>query len=78
MAAFNGWWTLKAVATENGEPTSELSIMEKLLLPAAEVLTMDATDSSCGDQLLKEMGKKVRLNNGVVQMCSVFVQKRFG
>lgn len=54
------------MATESGEPTSELSIMEKLLLPAAEVLAMDATDSSCGDQLLKDMGKKVRLKNKIV------------
>lgn len=53
------------MATESGEPTSELSIMEKLLLPAAEVLTFDATDSSCGDQLLKDMGKKVRLINEI-------------
>lgn len=43
-----------------GEPVSELSIMQKLLMPAAEVLAMDATDSSCGDRLLKGMGKEVR------------------
>lgn len=34
--------------------------MQKLLLPAAEVLAMDATDFPCGDGLLKEMGKNVR------------------
>ena len=34
--------------------------MEKLLLPAAEVLAMDATDSSSADQVLKDMGKKVK------------------
>ena len=34
--------------------------MQKLLMPAAEVLAMDATDSSCGDRLLKGMGKDVR------------------
>lgn len=27
--------------------------MQKLLMPAAEVLAMDATDFSCGDRLLK-------------------------
>ncbi|CAM9257531.1 unnamed protein product [Ascophyllum nodosum] len=43
----------------SGKPTSELSIMEKLLLPAAEVLAMDATDSSSADQVLKDMGKKL-------------------
>lgn len=36
--------------------------MQKLLMPAAEVLAMDATDSSCGDRLLKGMGKDVRAN----------------
>lgn len=33
---------------------SELSIMQKLLLPVAAVMSMDATDSSDGDALLKE------------------------
>lgn len=34
--------------------------MQKLIVPAAEVLAMDATDFSCGDRLLKGMGKGVR------------------
>lgn len=34
--------------------------MSKLLMPAAEVLAMDATDFSCGDALLKEIDKNVR------------------
>lgn len=34
--------------------------MQKLIVPAAEVLAMDATDFSCGDRLLKGMGKTVR------------------
>lgn len=33
---------------------SELSIMQKLLLPPAEVMCMDGTDSTDGDKLLKE------------------------
>ncbi|CAM9532499.1 unnamed protein product [Ectocarpus sp. 12 AP-2014] len=40
------------------EPASELSLMQKLIMPAAEVLAMDATEFSCGDRLLKGMGKK--------------------
>eukprot|EP00903_Cladosiphon_okamuranus_P010342 g9785.t1 len=46
-----------SVPVEGGEPASELSIMQKLLMPAAKVLAMDATDSSAGDRLLKGMGK---------------------
>lgn len=34
--------------------------MKKLLIPAAEVMAMDATDFSDGDRFLKEMGKDVR------------------
>ena len=33
--------------------------MKKLLVPAAEIMSMDATDFSDGDRLLKEMGKDV-------------------
>lgn len=33
---------------------TELSVMEKLLMPAAKVLAMDATDSVAGDGLVKE------------------------
>lgn len=50
----------QTVAVEGGEPASELSIMQKLLMPAAEVLAMDATDFSCGDRWLKGLGENVR------------------
>lgn len=50
---------MKTVPIERGGLVTELSIMKKLLMPAAEVLAMDATDSSCGDRLLKEAAKKV-------------------
>ncbi|CAB1117986.1 unnamed protein product [Ectocarpus sp. CCAP 1310/34] len=49
-------WT--PVPVEGREPASELSIMQKLIMPAAEILAMDATEFSCGDRLLKGMGKK--------------------
>lgn len=45
---------------EGHESITELSLMKKLLIPAAEVLAMDATDFCDGDRLLKEMGKDVR------------------
>ena len=45
------------------EAASEVSIMQKLLMPAAEVLAMDATDYASGDRLLKGMGKKVNTEN---------------
>lgn len=45
---------------EGHEPVTELSLMKKLLIPAAEVMAMDATDFSDGDRFLKEMGKDVR------------------
>lgn len=56
---------------EGGEPVSELSIMQKLLMPAAEVMAMDATDFSCGDRLLKGMGKNVRaeLTTNLTYFC---------
>lgn len=50
---------IPTVPVEGQEPASELSIMQKLIMPAAEVLAMDATEFSCGDRLLKGMGKKV-------------------
>lgn len=34
--------------------------MQKLLMPAAEILAMDATDYCCGDMVLKDLGKDVR------------------
>lgn len=42
--------------------------MQKLLMPAAEVLAMDATDSSTGDRLLKRMGKDVSEGHDVHQL----------
>ena len=33
--------------------------MKKLLIPAGEIMAMDAMDFSDGDRLLKEMGKDV-------------------
>ncbi|CAM9105718.1 unnamed protein product, partial [Laminaria digitata] len=48
---------LVAVPHEGHESITELSLMKKLLIPAAEVLAMDATDFCDGDRLLKEMGK---------------------
>lgn len=41
-------------AGEGGATGSELSIMQKLLLPVAAVMSMDATDASDGDAMLKE------------------------
>ena len=45
---------------EGHESITELSIMKKLLIPAGEIMAMDAMDFSDGDRLLKEMGKDVR------------------
>lgn len=55
----------KTVPVEGEEDATELSIMQKLIMPAAEVLAMDATDFSCGDRLLKGLGKNVRTDCGV-------------
>lgn len=55
----------QTVPVEGGEPASELSIMQKLLMPAAEVLAMDATDFTCGDRLLEGMGKNVSTDRAV-------------
>lgn len=41
--------------------------MQRLLMPAAELLAMDATDSSCGDTFLKEA-------KGDVSMRAVMTQ----
>lgn len=45
--------------------------MQKLLMPAAQVLAMDATDSACGDRLLKGMGKNVRAELWGAPACSL-------
>lgn len=45
------------VPHEGHDSVTELSIMKKLLIPAAEIMAMDATDFCDGDRLLKEMGK---------------------
>lgn len=64
------------VPAEGKEDVSELSIIQKLIMPAAEVLAMDATDYSCGDRLLKGMGKNVRTGYGCsgahTDVCALF------
>lgn len=46
--------------------------MKKLLIPAAEIMAMDATDFCDGDRLLKEMGKDVS-RNGRATACFALV-----
>lgn len=52
---------------------SELSIMQKLLLPPAEVMCMDGTDSVEGDKLLKENVSKYI----VLVLCRVNAMNQF-